>query len=155
MATSGSGIARRTCRRHKCLSYLARPVRSVLADVEERKKGKYSKACAERRADFTPFVSSEDGALGREAKIFLRRLNKRISIKWQRNISDIAHWTRTRLLFAILRATSSCLRGSRTKWSSGDMLHGSALRLARTDFFKLSFLILFAYLQTDANEPYL
>jgi hypothetical protein len=111
-------------------SYVARQVRAVLADAEVAKKRKYATACAERRAAFTPFVTSVDGALGKEAKTFLRRLTEKLSEKWKRPHSEVVHWTRTRLSFAILRATSHCLRGTRTKWRSLGIDDGASIRPA-------------------------
>ena len=43
-------------------------------------------------------------------------------------ISRNSRWIRSRLSFAILRATNLCLRGSRTKWRSGAaMVDGAGL----------------------------
>jgi hypothetical protein len=111
-------------------SYLARPVRKILSEAEESKKRKYGTACEERRAAFTPFVVSIDGAFGQEAKMFLRRLNEKLSLKWQRSYSEVSHWTRTRLSFAVLRATSHCLRGTRSKWRYLNVQDGSGLGLS-------------------------
>ena len=62
-------------------SYIHRPVRSVLESAAAQKKAKHKQACAERRADFTPFICSTDGAIHREGQDFLRRL----SAGWRRN----------------------------------------------------------------------
>ena len=39
---------------------------------------------------------------------------------------EVAGWVRTRLSFAILRATNLCLRGPRTKWRSGAAMDDGA-----------------------------
>ena len=57
--------------------------------------------------------------LGRKANFLLKRLAQRISMKWDKPLEQITGWLRTRLSFAILRATNLCLRGSRTKWRNG------------------------------------
>jgi hypothetical protein len=105
-------------------SYGTRSVKAVLCSAEEQKRRKYSQACEERRATFTPFITSVDGVLGHSASTFMRRLNERLSLKWKKSFSLVTAWTRTRLTFAILRATSHCLRGTRTKWRSLNTMDG-------------------------------
>ena len=51
-------------------SYHSLSPQSVLASAEEDKKRKYSNACADRRASFTPLCLSVDGLLGGEAEVF-------------------------------------------------------------------------------------
>ncbi len=109
-------------------SYQTRAVKSVLRDAETSKKRKYATACTDRRAAFTPFIVSVDGAIGPEATTFIRRLSERLSLKWSRPYSRVTHWVRTRLSFAIVRATSTCLRGSRVKWRSIGFEDGAALQ---------------------------
>jgi hypothetical protein len=109
-------------------SYVALPVRTILERAENIKKTKYGSACELRRASFTPFVTSVDGALGREAKGFMRKLAENLAGKWQRSFSETSTWVRTRLSFAILRATSHCIRGSRTKWRSLGFEDGAIIR---------------------------
>ena len=84
---------------------------AVLSTAEQEKKRKYNGAAEARQASFTPFVVSTDGMLGREANFLLKRLTQRISMKWDKPLGQITGWLRTRLSFAILRATNHCLRG--------------------------------------------
>ena len=56
-------------------------VLQVLKSQETEKKRKYKRVCEERRLHFTPFVCSVDGATGREAISFLKRLAHKLSIK--------------------------------------------------------------------------
>ena len=81
------------------------------------KKRKYCDAAEVhvRRASFTPLVVSVDGVLGREAECFIKLLAEKIAIKWTKSYPEVAGWIRAKLSFATLRATSLCLRGSRTK----------------------------------------
>jgi len=111
-------------------SHLARPVRAVLTSAEAEKKKKYKNACDERRAAFTPFISSVDGVLGPEAAFFMKCLIDRLEGKWKRNRAEIANWTRTRLSFATLRATCQCIRSSRKKWRSLGVEDGAPIRFA-------------------------
>ena len=94
-------------------SYKHKSLEQVLKQQETEKKRKYKKACEERRCHFTPFVASTDGALGWEAQSFIRRLGRELAIKWHRDYSQVIGLVRTRLSFAILRATVLCIRGSR------------------------------------------
>ena len=89
-------------------SYVNRPVRSVLDSAATAKKIKHKQACADRRADFTPFVCSTDGAVHREGQHFLRRLAARLPTKWEMPYARVMNFVRTRLSFAILRATGHC-----------------------------------------------
>ena len=62
-------------------SYIHRPVRAVLESAAAQKKAKHKQAYAERRADFTPFICSTDGAIRREGQHFLWRLSARLTSK--------------------------------------------------------------------------
>ena len=56
------------------------------------------------------------GLAGSEAACFIKRLATGLSSKWERNYPEVLCWVRTRLAFAILRATGLCERGTRSKW---------------------------------------
>ena len=62
---------------------------------------------------------SVDGLLHREAEHFLKRMAANLAHKWEKPYSQTCGYVRARLAFAIIRATSLCLRGSRVKWRSG------------------------------------
>jgi hypothetical protein len=111
-------------------SYVTRSIKSVLFGAEQEKKRKYLEASRDRRATFTPFITSVDGALGTEARFFINHLTDRLSEKWHRKLSVVKNWVRTRLLFATLRATSQCIRGSRRKWRSIGIEDGAPIRFA-------------------------
>ena len=110
-------------------SHLLRAPESILASAETKKKKKYQTACAERRATFTPFVTSCDGALGLEAKCFIKHLAQRLSGKWERQYTKVVGWIRTRLAFAILRTTNQCIHGARIKRRSLGMEDGAPIRM--------------------------
>jgi hypothetical protein len=99
-------------------SYSTHSIQSVLSNAETAKKTKYAEACQQRRASFTPLIVSVDGALGTEAKAFIKRLSGLLATKWEKNQATTLTWIRTRLSFSILRATHQCIRGSRIKWRS-------------------------------------
>ena len=88
-----------------------------------------TQACADRRADFTPFVCSTDGAVHREGQHFLRRLAARLATKWEMPYARVMNFVRTRLSIAILRATGHCVRGARRKFFSLSTDGGLAVAL--------------------------
>ena len=94
-------------------SFKLKSVLQVLKSQEMDKKRKYKKPCEERRWHFTPFICSVDGALGKEALGFLKRLAHKLAIKWHSNYSVVMGFVRARVSLAIVRATSLCIRGSR------------------------------------------
>ena len=101
----------------------------IVRNAEREKKNKYSRACQERCAIFTPLCLSVDGLMGSEASFFVKRIADRLAVRWHTNYSTITSWVRTRIQFAVLRAAILCLRGLRTKWRTLDMSDGSPLDL--------------------------
>ena len=97
-------------------SYLHHDVGAVLSSIEHTKKHKYSQAAETINASFTPFVVTADGALGLEAKTFIRHLAEKIAAIWHKSYSEVLGYVRARMLFAVFRATNLCIRGSRVKW---------------------------------------
>ena len=64
----------------------------------------------------TPLVVSVDGMLAPEFANFLRRIGEALSTKCEKPFSKTMNWVKCRLSFAVLRASSVCFRGTRTKW---------------------------------------
>ena len=110
-------------------SYSNRSPRDVIKIAENEKKKKYSRACDDRRAQFTPICVSVDGVFGSEAETFIKVIADNLTEKWSMSYSRVVGWIRTRLCFAVLRATILCLRGSRRKWRSLGAEDGAALGL--------------------------
>uniref|UniRef100_A0A1X7U994 Uncharacterized protein n=1 Tax=Amphimedon queenslandica TaxID=400682 RepID=A0A1X7U994_AMPQE len=77
-------------------------------------------------------LSAAEEQKKKEASMFVKRLSERLSIKWGQNYCGVVCWVRTRLTFAILRATILCLRGYRTKWRSINIADGSPINLIMT-----------------------
>ncbi len=94
-------------------SNLSKDPHKVLEAHEREKKKKYLAACRQQRRDFTPFVVSTDGLLGKEAKTLLRKLSALIAAKWDKPYSQVCGYVNARMSIAIVRATHLCLRGSR------------------------------------------
>ena len=108
-------------------SYLSQPPSSVLFAAETEKKRKYLDASTARRAHFTPLCFSVDGLVGVEAASFLKRLAFCLCARWERSHADVISWIRTRLAFAILRATVLCVRGSHTRWHCLGLEDGASI----------------------------
>ena len=100
-------------------SHLHRTPESILDSGAPEKKKLYTKAVEDRRGTFTTFVTYVDGLLHREAEHFLKHVATSIAVKWDKSYSETCAFVRARLLFALVRASSLCLRGSRVKWRSG------------------------------------
>ena len=62
---------------------------------------------------FTPLVFSSLGGMGRECQIFYSRLAEKISEVRQSSKAEASTFIRTKLSFALVKATNLCLRGSR------------------------------------------
>uniref|UniRef100_A0A1X7ULK0 Uncharacterized protein n=1 Tax=Amphimedon queenslandica TaxID=400682 RepID=A0A1X7ULK0_AMPQE len=84
-------------------------------------------ACEERRTLFAPLCVSVDGLMGKECTKFIQRLADSRSLTWHRDYSTTINWICMRLLFAIIRATILCLRGSCTNWRSVNISDGLPL----------------------------
>ena len=97
-------------------SYSNKSVQAVLSSAEQEKKAKYCNAAEFRRASFSPFVISVDGAPGHEADRLMKRLSESLALKWSTSYGEVLGWLRARMSCAVVRATNLCLRGSRIKW---------------------------------------
>ena len=104
---------------------------SILQAHEKAKMRKYNKACLERRKSFTPLIFSCDGMKGPQAKAALKRLARVLSEKWRRPYSNVCNYVNSQMAIALVRATSSCLRGARAKpeQPSGPNWTGTRLQL--------------------------
>ena len=91
---------------------------AVLSSAECDKKKKYSQACEDQRAAFTPLRVSVDGMMGHEATALLQRNADLLSANWEMDYGLVMGWIRIGLSFAILCAALLCIRGCRTKWCS-------------------------------------
>ena len=58
---------------------------------------------------------STDGCLGEAAEVFVKRLSRHLAAKWQRAYSQVVGFMKSRISVAILRASSHCIRGARTR----------------------------------------
>ena len=85
----------------------------VIEIQEQEKKKKYAKKCSEQRRNFTPFVVSVDGMMGKEAQALLKHLAYIYVAKWDLVYSQVRNYLNSKISIACLRAAHRCLRGSR------------------------------------------
>ena len=88
-------------------------VEKILEKQEKEKKKKYLQPCLERRRHFTPFVTTTDRLMGKEAQKFLARLATRLAEKWRNPYSQVMAYLRGRLSIAILRGILRRIRGTK------------------------------------------
>ena len=81
---------------------------------EKQKKRHYNdRVLNVEKASFTPLVFSTSGGMGKECKIFNKRLAEKISQKTKEAHSQVVTHIRTRLRYAMLKATLIAIRGYR------------------------------------------
>ena len=106
--------------------YLGRSVTRLLESLthEAEKVTQYKTACEthqQQSGEFVPFVATTDGVLGGGAQKVLSQLVERLCTKWEhKSKGEIMAWVRARIGVAIVRATSTCIRGQRRKPGPGD-----------------------------------
>ena len=94
-------------------SYRRRDPHSVLHPQEDDKKRLYNDPCYQSHHHFTPLIYSVDGLEGPEAQAACKQLASPFSAKWGRHYSQVCGLVRSYLAFALVHATSRCLRGTR------------------------------------------
>ena len=85
----------------------------ILKEHEEAKNKKYKEPCKAQRREFSPFVASLDGFIGKTADKIIKKLSRALSEKWSKSYSAICGYVRSRISIALVRATHLSLRGSR------------------------------------------
>ena len=71
-------------------SHLHRTPEQILGTGALEKKKLYKNAVEDRRGTFTPFVTSIDGILHREAEHFLKHMATSIAAKWEKSYAEIS-----------------------------------------------------------------
>jgi hypothetical protein len=95
-------------------SYLSRSLPSLCVAFEKTKKNQYNDRVIEvERGSFTPLVFSSCGGMGIEASMALKKLAVDLAEKKKQEYSAVIGLLRCRIAFALMRAASVCLRGTR------------------------------------------
>ena len=98
-----------------CTSYQHLEPKPCFGRQEQEKGRQYSQCIKEvEHASFSPLVFSTFGGMGKSTAIVYKRLAHLLSVKREESYSNIVHWLRCRLGFALLRSSITCLRGSRS-----------------------------------------
>ena len=102
-------------------------ISAIFNQRKSEKKERYEDAAKARKATFTPIIASCDAAFDHEAEIYIKRLAVILSKKWRNSYSRTVGFLRARMQICILRSTSLCIRGSRTKWRGAGVEDAAAL----------------------------
>ena len=95
-------------------SYRSTPASALYRRFEADKKRHYGPRIRDvEHGTFTPIVFSTLGGSGRECSAFLKRLSARLAEKHELSYSQVMCWVRCSLSFSLLRASLTCLRGTR------------------------------------------
>ena len=82
---------------------------------EKEKKRLYNERIMQvEHGTFTRLVMSATGGMGRESSKFYSRLSELISEKRESSYSIVATWIRRKIIFALIKSTGMCLKGSRS-----------------------------------------
>ena len=74
----------------------------------------------------------------------MRLLSEKIAATWHKSNSEVMGYVRARLMFAILRATNLCIRGSRVKWRRRmEIEDGAGLPYMQETLFLFIYLFIF------------
>ena len=97
-------------------SHMQKPLSALYTENEKRKKRKYlDRVRNVERASFTPLVFNTTGGMSPECSRTNRRLAELLAQKRNETYSNVMSHIRTRLRFALLRATVVAVRGYRGK----------------------------------------
>ena len=80
----------------------------------EKKKSYNDRILQIDNGSFTPLVFSSFGGMGRECQIFFSKLSEKLSETRCVSKADASTFVRTKLSFALVKATNLCIRGSRS-----------------------------------------
>jgi hypothetical protein len=118
-------------------SYVSRSMSSLYNTMEALKKRQYNDRVVQvEQGSFTPLVFSSTGGMGQETYKAIKQLAVCLADVRREPYSQVMGLLRCRIVFALIRASSVCLRGSRAARVRHDS-EGSAdliVREARIDF---------------------
>lgn len=108
---------------------------ALFKSVEGERKRQYLQRIRDvDNGSFTPMVMSSTGAIGPEMDQAIKALAHKLADKRKEVHSVVVGTVRARFVFAAVRSALICLRGSRSRWSSGRLervLHERAAIVAR------------------------
>ena len=102
-----------------CPSNENKSLETILLQHEKEKKDSYQERVTQvEKGNFTPLVFLTSGGMSRECTKFLNRLGELIANKRKEKYADVIHHLRTKIRFALLKATLVALHGFRGKSKS-------------------------------------
>jgi hypothetical protein len=97
-------------------SYVSKNLQTLYGSMEKAKKREYLDRIVNiDHGTFTPLIFSATGGMGKEASAALKQLAISLSHSRKEPYSHTMGLLRCRVAFALMRASSVCLRGSRTR----------------------------------------
>ena len=103
----------------------------LLERFAQLKRDKYEEACLEWRKDFTPLCYSVDGMVCKATRAAEKCLASLLSVKWDRQYSEMVNFIRTRMSLAVVRSNTLLLRSERMHtWHRRAPEDGSAIAAA-------------------------
>ena len=81
----------------------------LTVELLKTEKRVYRSAVEDRRGNFTPFVLSVDGLLQREASHFVKRVSANLASRWEKPLSDVLTYIRSRLYCLLRCALPACV----------------------------------------------
>ncbi len=95
-------------------SHMKVPLSKVYDSNEKEKKRNYNhRVQTVELGTFTPLVFSTAGSMGPECSVFMKNLAQKIAEKEKETYNNVIGWIRAKLSFLCLKASISCLRGTR------------------------------------------
>ena len=93
-------------------TYMHKPMKKLLARWEKINTYKHGKHCNDQQKNFSPFVLSVYGLLGREALVVISQLIRVMSEKREEPLSQVQGWLNVRISIAVERSYSRMVRGA-------------------------------------------
>ena len=95
-------------------SYRSTSIAANYRQQEARKRREYGQRVRDvEHGCFTPLVFTTGGGMAREATVFFKRLASMLSEKKQESYAQTMGWLRCCISFLLLRASITCIRGTR------------------------------------------
>ena len=114
-------------------SHMAKSLEALYKENEQEKKRAYNDRVIQvEKSSFTPLVFLTTGGMGPECERLNKRLAELISNKSSERYSHVMSYVRTRLRFALLKATVIAIRGVRGKSASSG--HNDELEVDQISF---------------------
>ena len=99
-------------------SYRNTKIEKLLENYEKEKMLEYQKAVELEGKRFRPFVISTDGVTGPAATKLLQQISDKLAEKWKKPKGIVGAWVRAKMSFAVVKACSACIRGSKVPGSA-------------------------------------